>query len=281
MLNKNYFGKKEPNSSLGNSEICFVNFNSNEFPYDPYVVGQPHDRVADQLPGSVEGDLAAAVDVDDRHRLPPSSTGRSCGSVRLPAVKTGGCSSSSTVSGSTRDDVGVHLALQLPRRDVLHGVELPKPTVRKDRSLTAPSVAACGQRPPRCVDLGEAGAMTRSRTVGLLLALLGLVALAVDRPRRAPTSPGRHVRRRRSDRPEASALRVLHAVGRGGGPRRTRRDGRRLRGLYVVGSRRSERPMPGCWSAYRRRGLAGHGPADAGARPRRAAPAAATCSGCG
>ena len=29
------------------------------------VVGQPHDRVADQLAGAVEGDLAAAVDVDD------------------------------------------------------------------------------------------------------------------------------------------------------------------------------------------------------------------------
>ena len=30
------------------------------------VVGQRHDRVADQLAGAVEGDLAAAVDVDDR-----------------------------------------------------------------------------------------------------------------------------------------------------------------------------------------------------------------------
>ena len=33
---------------------------------DEHVVGQPHDRVADQLARAVEGDLAAAVDVDDR-----------------------------------------------------------------------------------------------------------------------------------------------------------------------------------------------------------------------
>ena len=29
-------------------------------------IGEPHDRVADQLAGTVPGDLAAAVDVDDR-----------------------------------------------------------------------------------------------------------------------------------------------------------------------------------------------------------------------
>ena len=50
---------------------------------DQHVVGQPHDRVADQLAGAVEGDLAAAVDLDDRACRRP---GRSWGSVRLPAV---------------------------------------------------------------------------------------------------------------------------------------------------------------------------------------------------
>ena len=41
------------------------------------------DRVADELSGTVPGDLAAPVDVDDRR---PVATGRSWGSVRLPAV---------------------------------------------------------------------------------------------------------------------------------------------------------------------------------------------------
>ena len=45
--------------------------------------GQADDRIADQLAGAVPGDLAAAVGVDDG--VSPS-TGRSCGSVRLPAV---------------------------------------------------------------------------------------------------------------------------------------------------------------------------------------------------
>ena len=49
---------------------------------DEDVVGQPHDRVADELAGPVEGDLAAAVDLDDRGAV----GGRSWGSVRLPAV---------------------------------------------------------------------------------------------------------------------------------------------------------------------------------------------------
>ena len=60
------------------------------------VVGQPNDRVADQLAGAVEGDLAAAVDVDDRRAAGVQRP--LVGSVRLPAVNTGGCSSSSTVS---------------------------------------------------------------------------------------------------------------------------------------------------------------------------------------
>ena len=46
-------------------------------------LGQPDDRIADQLAGAVPGDLAAAVGVDDGRAV---DTGRSCGSVRLPAV---------------------------------------------------------------------------------------------------------------------------------------------------------------------------------------------------
>ena len=54
---------------------------------------------------------------------PPGSSGRSCGSVRLPAVKTGGCSSSSTVSAPrARDDLLVHLALEVPGGEVVDGV---------------------------------------------------------------------------------------------------------------------------------------------------------------
>ena len=84
------------------------------------MVGQPDDRVADQLAGAVEGDLAAAVDVDDRRAA--GRPAARAGSVRLPAVKTGGCSSSSTVSGAAGDDLGVDLALQVPGGDVVDGL---------------------------------------------------------------------------------------------------------------------------------------------------------------
>jgi hypothetical protein len=56
---------------------------------------QAHDGIADELAGTVPGDLAAAVDVDD---------GGAVGRPLVPrraraAVKTGSCSSSSSVSG--------------------------------------------------------------------------------------------------------------------------------------------------------------------------------------
>ena len=105
------------------------------------VVGEPDDRVADQLAGAVEGDQAAAVDVD--HGRAAGSAGRSPGAVRLPAVKTGGCSSSQTVSGvSPVDDPRVDLALDVPRGEVVDGV-VAVPALAEDQ------VAHAGRAYPR------------------------------------------------------------------------------------------------------------------------------------
>ena len=77
-------------------------------------LGQRDDRVADELAGTVPGDLAAAVHVDHRAR-PDRRAGRSSGLVRLPAVYTGWCSSSRQVSGiSPADPPLVQLPLQIP-----------------------------------------------------------------------------------------------------------------------------------------------------------------------
>jgi hypothetical protein len=72
---------------------------------------QAHDGIADELAGTVPGDLAAAVDVDTG--VP--SVGRSCRAVRAPAVKTGSCSSSS-VSGRVPATTSAWIYAVVPTR---------------------------------------------------------------------------------------------------------------------------------------------------------------------
>ena len=73
-------------------------------------LGQPDDRVADQLARAVPGDLAAAVDVDDGRAVQRAL-------VRLGPLAGGvdlACSSSSTQARGCPGDLGVHDALQVP-----------------------------------------------------------------------------------------------------------------------------------------------------------------------
>ncbi len=84
-------------------------------------VGQPDQRVAGDLPRAVPGDLAAAVDVDDRgavlRALP--RVGALAGRVDRRVLEQQG-----DVLGA-RDDLGVHRLLQAPRVVVRHE---PEPT---------------------------------------------------------------------------------------------------------------------------------------------------------
>jgi hypothetical protein len=88
---------------------------------DLHVVGEGHDRVADQLPRPVEGDLAAAVDVDDRGAArvggPLVGVGPLAGGEHRRVLE-----QQHGVGGVARDDGGVHLALQLPGGEVVDGV---------------------------------------------------------------------------------------------------------------------------------------------------------------
>ena len=96
------------------------------------------------------------------------------GSVRLPAVKTGGCSSSSTVSGAAGDDAGVHLALEVPGGEVVDGVvaeadgaegqvaHAPDPTPAPRAPDPAERDSACGRAtaqpmPPIAVESAPRG----------------------------------------------------------------------------------------------------------------------------
>ena len=81
------------------------------------MVGQPHDGVADQLAGAVEGDLAAAVDVDDRDVV---ADGPLVGLGPLAGREHRRVLEQQDGATATVDDPGMHLALQVPRRDVLH-----------------------------------------------------------------------------------------------------------------------------------------------------------------
>ena len=85
---------------------------------DHDVVGQRDDRVADQLAGAVEGDRAAAVDVDDRR------AGRVGGTVvRLGALAGGEdrrvLEQQRRVGLVAVGDALVHLALEVPRGEVV------------------------------------------------------------------------------------------------------------------------------------------------------------------
>ena len=84
---------------------------------DEHVVGQRDDRVADQLAGSVEGDLAAAVDVDDRDVVaerPLVGLGALAGGEHRRVLE------HQHRGGAAGDDPRVHLALQVPGRQVVH-----------------------------------------------------------------------------------------------------------------------------------------------------------------
>ena len=85
------------------------------------VVGQRDDRVADQLAGAVEGDLAAAVDVDDR-----GATGVERPLVRLGALAAGEdrrvLEQQHGVVGVAGDHRRVDLALEVPGGEVVDGV---------------------------------------------------------------------------------------------------------------------------------------------------------------
>jgi hypothetical protein len=71
---------------------------------------QAHDRIADELAGTVPGDLAAAVDVDDGRAVRRPLVR----AVRAPAVKTASCSSSSSVSGRAPATTSAWIALERP-----------------------------------------------------------------------------------------------------------------------------------------------------------------------
>jgi hypothetical protein len=99
------------------------------------VVGQRHDRVADQLARSVEGDLAAAVHVDDR---------RAAG-IRGPLVGRRALAGGEHRRVLEQQDGGrlvashdpsMHLSLQLPGREVVDGVgaEARDPEVQRHAS---------------------------------------------------------------------------------------------------------------------------------------------------
>jgi len=86
-------------------------------------VSQPHDRVADELPGPVPGDLAAAVDVDDGRAAadrPVAALGALAGGLDGRVLE-----QQQRVGGVAGDDLGVHRPLQIPGLAVLHR---PEPT---------------------------------------------------------------------------------------------------------------------------------------------------------
>ena len=88
---------------------------------DQHVLGQPDDRVGHDLAGAVEGDLAAAVDVDDRRA---AAVDRSL--VRLGALAGGVgrrvLEQQHRVGPLAGHDLGVHPALELPGIEVVDRV---------------------------------------------------------------------------------------------------------------------------------------------------------------
>ena len=85
------------------------------------VVGERDDRVADQLAGTVEGDLAAAVDVDDRRAARVERA-----LVRVGALAGGEhrrvLEQQHGVGGLAGHHRRVHVALEVPGGDVVDGV---------------------------------------------------------------------------------------------------------------------------------------------------------------
>ena len=82
-------------------------------------VGQSHDRVADELPRAVPGDLAAAIDINDRGAVKGALKwfGAAAGGVdRLVLEEEDG------VGEFARNDLRVDRALELPAGEVLNCV---------------------------------------------------------------------------------------------------------------------------------------------------------------
>ncbi len=88
---------------------------------DVDVLRQGDDRVADQLAGAVEGDLAAAVDVDHRRRS-PAVVDRPLVGLGAPArgVDRRVLEQQHRVGARARDARGVQRALALPGGEVVH-----------------------------------------------------------------------------------------------------------------------------------------------------------------
>ena len=104
-------------------------------------VGQPHDRVADQLTGAVPGDLAAAVDVDDRRAVerPLVRLGALAGRVDRRVLQ-----QQQRVGRLAGDPGGVQLALPRPR--LLVG---DKAGAHDPQFAHAPSLSRRSGEPPR------------------------------------------------------------------------------------------------------------------------------------
>ncbi len=87
--------------------------------HDVEGLGQPHDRVADELPRPVPGDASAAVDVDDGRAVarPVLRLGASPRGVHAGVLE-----EDDGVLRPARDDVGMQGTLTLEGLDVRHGV---------------------------------------------------------------------------------------------------------------------------------------------------------------
>ena len=117
--------------------------------------GQPHDRVAGDLAGTVPGDLAAAVDVDDGRAVgrPLLGLGALAGGVDRGVLE-----QEDGVGLLAADDLGVHVALDLPRLLVVDEVGV-EPEVHETHAVSLRRAA----RPN--AGLGCAGGHTAPRKV--------------------------------------------------------------------------------------------------------------------
>ena len=190
---------------------------------DEHVVGQRHDRVADQLAGAVEGDLAAAVDLDHRGAVGGAL-------VRLGALAggvDGGVLEQQHRVGPARDDLGVDRALAVPGLQVVGravGELLEDQFVHPSRLSRAEM--ACGQPPRLPRDRRQGEGMRVLVVLLLVVALAGPAAPAVGADRRPAAVPTVSSRRSRCCTSGTSGVPVAWA----------RSDERALRSLYVPGS---------------------------------------------
>ena len=161
---------------------------------DQHVVGEPHDRVADELAGAVEGDLAAAVDLDHRGAVGGTLVGLGALAGRVD----GGVLEQQHGAGSTRD----HL-----RRAPRAGAPTPRGSRRaarpaSRRPVRSPDEANLARTQPvdnrlRPRDRRQGGRMR-------ILAVLPLLA-SLCAPAAHPAAPAR--RRRRAPRRLAARAR--------------------------------------------------------------------------